>query len=289
MRPVIIESRKFVCWLIPCLFLFANAVANDGSGNTNISEAAKKVKQIVAHRGASLERPECTLASCRRAIEVGATAVEVDVRTSKDGHLVILHDRTLDRTTNGTGPINDKTLAELKKLDAGSWVSKRYRNERIPTLREVLQVCKGKTDILLDLKESGDDYDNKVATEVTKYGDSRRIVVGVRSVEQARRVRKLLPKARQIGLIPDTKSIEAFADAGVETIRLWPKWLTDSRLVARVRKANVKLHLNGSTGKRDEVIPLLKHRPDSMSSDDPRRLIQTLRELGKNGSSETGK
>ncbi len=270
-------ARNLVCCFVGCLCTFMISAAN--ADDVNIAKAAKKVKQIVAHRGASLERPECTLVSCRRAIDVGATAIEVDVRTSKDGHLVILHDRTLDRTTDGTGPVNKKTLAELKKLDAGSWVSKRYRNERIPTLREVLKVCKGKTDVLLDLKESGAEYDKKVVNEVNKYGDSEQIVIGVRSVEQARRLRKLLPKARQIGLIPDTKSIEAFAKAGVETIRLWPKWLTDSSLVERVRKAGAKLHLNGSTGKRDEVIPLLKHAPDSLSSDDPKRLIRTLREL----------
>ena len=64
-----------------------------------IRRAAKGVKQMIAHRGASKERPECTLAALSRAIAVGATAVEVAVRTSKDGQLVILHDRTLDRTT----------------------------------------------------------------------------------------------------------------------------------------------------------------------------------------------
>ena len=72
---------------------------------------AGDVKQIIAHRGASLERPECTLAAVRRAIDVGATAVEVDVRTSADGQLFILHDATLDRTTNGKGAANQLTYA----------------------------------------------------------------------------------------------------------------------------------------------------------------------------------
>ena len=157
--------------------------------------AARNVRQIIAHRGASAERPECTLAAIRRAIAVKATATEVDVRTSKDGHLVILHDKTLDRTTNGKGDVSQKTLAELKALDAGSWFDKQYRNERIPTLREVLKECRGKIDVLLDLKEQGDVYDRKVAAEVRRFGDAKRLIVGVRSIAQARRFRRLLAQS----------------------------------------------------------------------------------------------
>jgi glycerophosphoryl diester phosphodiesterase len=215
----------------------------------------------------------------------GATAIEVDVRTTNDGQLIILHDATLDRTTNGKGPVVDKTLADLKQLDAGGWFDEKYKGERIPTLREVLTLCKGKIDVLLDLKEQGDDYDRKVVGEVNEFGDARRTIVGARSVEQAKRFRKLLPEARQLGLIPNPESIEGFAEAGVETIRLWPQWLSGGAgaepLVQRVRKARVKLHINGAMGKRDEVVPLLKYRPDSMSSDDPGRLVETLKELGR--------
>ena len=84
-----------------------------------------------------------------------------------------------------------------------------------------------------------------------------------------------------MGLIEKPEEIEAYAAASVEIIRLWPKWLTDTSLVGRVRQAGVKLHLNGTTGLRGEVVELLKHRPDSLSSDDPARLIATLAELTK--------
>lgn len=239
------------------------------------------VKQIVAHRGSSVDRPENTLASTRRAIEVGATAVEVDVRTTKDGVLVLSHDATLDHATNGSGKINDKTFAEIQRLDAGSKFDPKFAGERVPTLEQVLTLCKGKIDVLLDLKESGEQYDRKVTETVRAIGDPQRIVVGVRSVEQAKQFRKLLPKARQLGLIEKPDEIEAYAAAGVEMIRLWPEWLTDTSLVGRVRQAGVKLHLNGMTGTADEVIQLLRHRPDSLSSDDPARLIATLAELAK--------
>jgi len=238
------------------------------------------VKQIIAHRGSSADRPECTLASVQRAIKAGATAVEVDVRSTKDRHLVILHDATLDRTTNGTGRVQDKTLAEVRQLDAGSWFDPKYRDQRVPTLKEVLVLCGDKIDVLLDLKQQGEEYAKAVVAEVKAHGSPKRTIVGVRSVEQARLFRRLLPQARQLGLIPNEQAIEAFAKADVETIRLWPKWLKDdANLVRRVRKAGAKLHLNGTTGKPDDVLPLLQHKPDSLSSDDPARLVQTLAEL----------
>jgi glycerophosphoryl diester phosphodiesterase len=252
------------------------------------AEAARHVTQIIAHRGASAERPENTLASTRRAIEVGATAVEVDVRTTKDGQLVLLHDARLEKTTNGKGFVGDLTLAEVRALDAGSHFSADYRGERVATLAEVLTECRGKIDVLLDLKESGDEYARRVVALIKEKGNPRRTIVGVRSIEQARQFRQLLPEARQLGLLARPEEIEAYAAAGVEMIRIWPHWLTDpalrqAALIERVRKAGAKLHLNGTTGTREDTLPLLAHSPDSLSSDNPRQLVATLRELRQGG------
>lgn len=244
--------------------------------------AAKRVTQIVAHRGASAERPECTLESIKRAIETGATAVEVDVRTSKDGRLFILHDTTLDRTTNGSGNANDLPLVELQKLDAGSWFDSSYAHVRIPSLIEAARACQGRIDLLLDLKEQGDEYDRRVAETILSHGDHARTIVGVRSVDQARRFRSLLPKARQLALIPSVDSIEAFAEAGVDTIRLWPRWLKDGDAPAkRVRATGCKLHLNGTMGELGETWSLLALGPDSLSSDHPKRLRDSLARIAR--------
>lgn len=251
-----------------------------------IKLAASRVSQIIAHRGASAERPECTLSSIRRSIEVGATAVEVDVRTSRDGQLFILHDTTLDRTTDGKGPANAKTLKELQQLDAGSWFDVAYKSERIPSLVESARACKGKIDLLLDLKEQGDDYDRHVVRIVVKHGDPARTIVGVRSVAQAQRFRKLLPKARQLALIPKVDAIEEFAKAGVDVIRIWPRWLEDGdEPVKRVRSTGKGLHLNGTTGSLKETRKLLIHQPDSLSSDHPLKLKATLKKLAGGGPS----
>ena len=92
--------------------------------------------KVVAHRGLLLEAPENTLANFRACLELGL-GFEVDVQRSSDGHLVAVHDATVDRTTNGTGRVSEKTLAELRGLDAGSWFDEKYRGQRIPTIDEV--------------------------------------------------------------------------------------------------------------------------------------------------------
>lgn len=242
----------------------------------------RMISQLIAHRGASAERPECTAAAITRAIETGATAVEVDVRTSADGQLFILHDATLNRTTNGTGAASERTLAELQALDAGSWFDPNYANQRIPSLIEAAELCSGRIDLLLDLKEQGEAYDRKVAEIIQQHGDPARTIVGVRSVAQALAFRRLLPTARQLGLIPELEQIEAFAAAGTETIRLWPRWLDDeSEPVRRIREAGCNLHLNGTLGLPEETLTLLQHMPDSLSSDHPARLRHTLQSIAE--------
>lgn len=110
---------------------------------------------VVAHRGAHEDQPENTLAAYQRAIDLGADFVEIDVRTTKDGHLVSVHNRTVDAyTDDAKGNVADFTLAELKAMDIGSRVDPKWKEERIPTFEEILALCKGKIGIYLDLKEA---------------------------------------------------------------------------------------------------------------------------------------
>lgn len=109
---------------------------------------------VVAHRGASAHAPENTLAAFRLAASQGADAIELDARLSADGQVVVFHDDTLQRTTNGRGRVSDQPLAALQALDAGSWCDAAYAGERIPTLAEVLDTL-GQTLVLnIELKES---------------------------------------------------------------------------------------------------------------------------------------
>lgn len=95
---------------------------------------------ICAHRGASDTHPENTLTAFREAIMLGAQMIEFDVALTKDGSLVLMHDATVDRTTDGSGTVADLTLEEIRKLDAGSWKHKKFKGEKVPTLREMLDM-----------------------------------------------------------------------------------------------------------------------------------------------------
>lgn len=111
---------------------------------------------IVAHRGSSGVAPENTVAAFRRAAEDGADMVELDARMTKDFEIVVLHDRSVRRTTNGQGKIWDLTLADLRTLDAGSWFSRRFAGERIPTLRHILDILPAHVAINIEVKTDGD-------------------------------------------------------------------------------------------------------------------------------------
>jgi glycerophosphoryl diester phosphodiesterase len=267
--------------LTAAILLLAPALvpAADPPAPADAAKVAARVKEVIGHMGSCADRPWNTLAGVRRAAVAGADAAEVDVRTTKDGVLVYLHDDTVGRTTDGTGKVEELTLADIKKLDAGVKFDAKFRGERVPTLREVLQAAKGKVGVMIDLKEDGEEYAKRIAAEVRQYGEPKRLVLGGRSVQHAELFGKLLPEARQIGLVPIVDDIEPFSRAGVKVIRLWPKWLADETLVPRVRKFGRELHLGTGNGTRPEVLPLLAHAPESLASDDPARLVRTLKEI----------
>ncbi|MCD6592651.1 glycerophosphodiester phosphodiesterase [Candidatus Bathyarchaeota archaeon] len=101
--------------------------------------------KVTGHRGAAGLEPENTLRSIRRAIDLGVDRVEIDVRVTRDGRLVVIHDETVDRTTNGHGYVNELTLDEIRKLNAG-------KGEKVPTLEEVLEITRGKVELQIELK-----------------------------------------------------------------------------------------------------------------------------------------
>ena len=110
------------------------------------------LRGIIAHRGASAWAPENTMAAFEKAVELGADGIEVDVQLTADRVLVVMHDDTLDRTTNGNGPLSRKTLAQLKDLDAGSWFDPKFAGEQIPTLQEVLVWARGRCRVDIEVK-----------------------------------------------------------------------------------------------------------------------------------------
>lgn len=106
---------------------------------------------VLAHRGYSSKAPENTMAAFELALQAGAHGLELDVHLTKDGEVVVIHDATLERTTDGVGFVEEHTLAELQKLDAGSFFASEFKDERIPTLNQVCELIK-KSDGLLNVE-----------------------------------------------------------------------------------------------------------------------------------------
>src|SRR5690625_6877003 len=137
---------------------------------------------IVAHRGAMSERPENTMSADRYAVEVGADISEIDLQTCRDGHLFILHDATLDRTTDGEGLASEWEMEELRELDAGSWFSPVFSGEQILLFEEVLQwAAPEEIVLLLDVKESGPELGRCVVDNVRILGCAENVLGGVSS------------------------------------------------------------------------------------------------------------
>lgn len=113
---------------------------------------------IIAHRGVSSQAPENTLSAFHKVVASGANVVELDIRQTKDSALVILHDGTVDRTSNGHGDVEDFILAELRRLDAGSWFDTSFSHERIPTLKEALDAIDSSLTIIIEIKEDNNRY-----------------------------------------------------------------------------------------------------------------------------------
>jgi len=137
---------------------------------------------VTAHRGFSGDAPENTLAAFKKAMEVGSDMMELDVRFSKDGQIVVMHDDTLDRTTNGRGKVSDYTLKELKQFDAGSWFAPHFTGEQIPTLIEVLELAKGKIRVNIEIKDESlgrykiTDLADRALQEVKKAGMEDQVI-----------------------------------------------------------------------------------------------------------------
>lgn len=134
---------KFVS--VSLLFVSLCLPINNLNAQSNFSIEQAGVEKLAtiglcAHRGAMDTHPENTIAAFKAAVEAGAQMIELDVWLTKDKKMVVVHDATVDRTTNGTGEILSLTLKEIKKLDAGSWKSPEFNEERIPTFDEVLHV-----------------------------------------------------------------------------------------------------------------------------------------------------
>jgi glycerophosphoryl diester phosphodiesterase len=187
---------------------------------------------IVAHRGLAEGLPENTLAAFERSIQRGLSVIELDVRTTRDGHLVIHHDETLDRTTDCTGQLAGISLARIKSCDAG-WPS--HPGEQIPTLAETLVFARDRpVRLLLDIK-TGTSV-RAVLNSVRDHRAEQKVILGLRRVTDVTLVRSETPAVNILAFMPEIADANDFAAAGADIIRLWSDWVeADPAIVARTR------------------------------------------------------
>lgn len=152
---------------------------------------------VFAHRGASAHAPENTLAAFQRALDDGAPAIEFDVKLSRDGVVVIIHDHTVDRTTDGHGSVRAMTLSQLRALDAGSWFDSTFRGERLPTLDEVFGRFGGQVFMNVELTNYASPFDllvPKVALIIKKHRLQEGVLLSSFLPHNLSTARRLLPE-----------------------------------------------------------------------------------------------
>lgn len=162
--------------------------------------------RIIAHRGFSGKAPENTLAAFRRAIDIRVDMIELDVTLSSDGTVVVFHDDTLERTSTGSGPVMERSLAELKELDAGRWFGAEFAGERIPTLAEALDLINGQALLNVEIKTeavgdgTADGIVEKVVALVRERQMESQVIVSSFDPRALAQLRALVPELRSAAL-----------------------------------------------------------------------------------------
>lgn len=176
--------------------------------------------KIFAHRGFSGIAPENTMAAFEKAIAIKADGIETDVHLSKDGKVVICHDETLNRTTNGSGPIQDYTFEQLQAFDAGSKFAPEFSRERIPALEDLLKLVR-QTDLALNIELKTDkihypEIEAKVLALLKDYDLVERAMISSFNFRSIAKVKELLPEIPTAALMKDPNTISDFWEKMLE-------------------------------------------------------------------------
>jgi glycerophosphoryl diester phosphodiesterase len=178
---------------------------------------SKNAFVVISHRGNHLAAQENTLAAFQNAIKVGADYVEIDLRTSKDSQLVIMHDGTVNRMTNGIGKVSDLTWAELKQLNVIEKNHPEWPEQSIPLFSEVLKLCKGKINIYLDFKNADV---NASYQALKKAGMQHSVIVYINAPHQLVEWKKIAPQIPLMVSLPDSVQSAAQLNSFLEQYKI---------------------------------------------------------------------
>lgn len=224
--------------------------------------------RVTSHRGFSSGIPENTLPAIEKAIEEQADYVEIDVRMTKDGELVLLHDESLKRTTGLNKKIWQLTLEEVSKLDAGSWKDKAYANTKIPTLREVFELCKGKINLNIELKyrNAKEGLEEKVVELIQEYEMQWQCVISSSSLVALEHIKSLDPEIRT-GLISYQIYQGYFNNENIDFFSVKSNLVTKT-LCSDVHKAGKEIHV-WTVNTKTELERMKRVGVDNIITDDP--------------------
>ncbi len=238
---------------------------------------------VIAHRGSSAQAPENTLAAFNLAAEQEADAIELDVDLTRDGHVVVMHDATIDRTTDGHGRVNDLTLEEIRRVNAGAWKSDEFKGERVPLLAEVLEAVGQRLLINIEVKGMslrGAGLEQEVAALVEQHELLDRVIISSFNPLALRRVKQANPRLA-CGLLQAPDSPIFLRDAWLTP--LIPGLNARHPHFSQVNKAVVdRVHARGlvvnvwTVNQTGIARAMIQAGVDGMIGDDPVLLHETL-------------
>jgi len=234
---------------------------------------------VIAHRGEHLHHPENTLPAFQAAIDMGADFIEVDVRTTADGRLVLMHDSTVDARTDGHGEVSRFQFAQIRALDAGSRMGKEFAGTRVPTFEEALDLARGKIGVYVDCKAISAD-DLVAALEKARMSDHAVIYGGARLLE---RVAALRPALR---VMPEADN-PAVLRRLIETLHLRVAAFGardfDDATIAVARAAGVEIYVDrlGAADNEAAWQDAVERGAAGIQTDRPVELLAFLRSKGR--------
>ena len=229
----------------------------------------------IAHRGASGRAPENTHAAFAAALALGAEAIELDCQLSADGELVVIHDETLERTTDGRGPVGDRSAADLMRLDAGSWFGPEFRGERIPRLADVLEQLRERVTLNVEIKSARDvgTIERRLADLTAVESAAGWVVFSSFHPQALRNLRTIAPWAR-IGVLCDADPLQSgglalATELGAEVLIPGRRWV-NRRVVEAAHERGLDVWV-WTVNEPGEMRRLIALGVDALFSDYPER------------------
>ncbi len=260
---------------------WATAKTSDGKIQAEVKDYFPKPKNgntyVIAHRGVHIGIPENSMPAFQKAIDLGCDFIEIDTRMSKDGRIVSVHDSTIDKYVVGkTGRIKDFTLAELKQLDIGEKTGPNWKNTRIPTIEEILQLCRGQIGIYLDLKEP---LVPELLEIINKYDMQRDIVwyIPASHIDVIKQLKALCYKCVPMPNPGEGSNITKVVKQIHPRVLATDMGNLNSDFVKTAHSNNSKVFVDEKKGTIKEWEQIIEWGTDGIQTDNPEALIDFLK------------